>query len=386
MRVTVDKTAAFQLFDTLLERWNATPKKFPYDQKGAIIPQVLIPASLRKNPERLANFYFYICLYMRGGIESIQAFRAMLQLYDARPEVFDPFVAQHFPQEELRVLIATYVGWDAKAVARFWIENSKRLVRNWNGRALTIFKGLRTYDEALRRIRNKRTKREWREACRIDDRGEGFMGFQPKMVSMLLYFIDWEGLLVTRFLYPTPADFHNFRLGLAHRILILSPQPKNLRSTELISEPWRALTLAYLEERSADPVELADAIWLFSLVLCGASPLTDYHEPKDKNGRGMFAEGELEHTVIPSFLSPKLRGRLTRTCLACPLIATCKLAIPAGPYYQRRGDRAVAFGGQLYLWKRFPIETHLPTFSVEYLASDKKVSEPDSHPSLFEES
>lgn len=384
--VFVRDDVGFAVFDTIIKRWQAEPKQFPYDQKGAVIPQNEIPAWLRNDKERLFNFYCYICLYMRGGIESLQAFKAMLRLISDKPELFDPVYAQHLTEAELQPIIATYVGWDSKAVARFWIENSKRLVRNWNGQASNIFRGLTNYEEALRRIKNKTSNKEWKQACCVDDRGEGFMGFQPKMVSMFVYFIDWEGLLRTDFIYPTPADFHNFRLALALRIMVLEPQPENLRSTERISEPWRKLTVRYLEARrgQVSPVELADAIWLFSLTLCGASPLTDYHERKDKNGHGMFEEAGIAHSTDPSFLSPKLRGRLERTCLACPLIRRCELAIPAGPYYQRRGDRAVAFGGQLYLNSRFLIESHLPTFEVLYLPVAVPASESGNQFSLFE--
>lgn len=374
--VIVNDDVGFYAFDVIVGRWQAKPKMFPYDQKGAVIPQDIIPKWLRDDKPALFNFYFYICLYMRGGIESLQAFNAMLRLRVDKPELFDAFHAQHLTQEELQPIIAEYIGWDSEAVARFWIENSKRLVRNWDGQAINIFCGhssnvftrLDSYEEALRRIRNKRTEAEWKKACLVDDRGEGFMGFQPKMVSMYVYFVDWEGLLEKQFIYPTPADFHNFRFGLALRALVLHPQPENLRSTEKISGPWRALTVRYLEARKGkvSPVELADAIWLFSLTLCGGSPLTDYHERKDKNGHGLFAEEGIDHSKTPNFLAPKFRGRLERTCLSCPLIDMCELAIPAGPYYQRRGDREVAFGGQLYLTDRFPIERHLPTFDIAY--------------------
>ena len=213
--VVVRDDVGFAVFDTIIKRWQAEPKQFPYDQKGAVIPQNEIPAWLRNDKERLFNFYCYICLYMRGGIESLQAFKAMLRLISDKPELFDPVYAQHLTEAELQPIIAAYVGWDSKAVARFWIENSKRLVRNWNGQASNIFRGLTNYEEALRRIKNKTSNKEWKQACRVDDRGEGFMGFQPKMVSMFVYFIDWEGLLRTDFIYPTPADFHNFRLALA---------------------------------------------------------------------------------------------------------------------------------------------------------------------------
>lgn len=384
--VVVHDNRGFAVFDLIIKRWQAEPKQFPYNQKTAVIPQNVIPHWLRSDKEKLINFYFYICLYMRGGIESLQAFKAMLSLFADRPELFDPFYAQHLTESELQPIIALYVGWDSNKVAQFWIENSKRLVRNWNGQAANIFNGLADFEESLRRIKNKTTKREWKKACVVDDRGEGFMGFQAKMVSMFVYFVDWEGLLNKQFIYPTPADFHNFRIGLALRIMVIEPQPESLRSTEKISEPWRMLTVRYLEARRGrvTPVELADAIWLFSLTLCGASPLTDYHERTDWKGHGLFGEGGIEHSSRPSFLSPKLRGRLVRTCLSCPLISRCELAIPAGPYYQRRGDRALAFGGQLYLTERFPIESYLPTFAVVDMTIPVPVKLPSEQFSLFD--
>ncbi len=85
-----------------------------------------------------------------------------------------------------------YVGIAAKEAGITWVENSKRIVRNWDGNPLNILKGLRSWEEALRRLRNKTTKRD-KDTAGPD--GEGLRGYQPKMVSMWLYFMDWEGLL-----------------------------------------------------------------------------------------------------------------------------------------------------------------------------------------------
>ena len=104
--VIVNDTIGFYAFDTIVERWQAKPKMFPFDQKGAIIPQNIIPDWLRTDKEELYNFYFYICLYMRGGIESLQAFKAMIKLRTEKPDVFDPFFAQHLTQDELQPIIA----------------------------------------------------------------------------------------------------------------------------------------------------------------------------------------------------------------------------------------------------------------------------------------
>ena len=328
MLVTVNHKIAFELFDALLERWKATPKRFPYDQKDAILPQAHLPNELRRDRRALACFYFYV--YMRGGIESLQAFRTLARMWSERPELFDPHVAQWLSHAQMEDTLRGYMGWDAKMASINWVENSRRLVKNWGGNPLNLLVGLRSYTEAERRIRNKRTKRDVRAA---GTGGEGFYGFQRKMVSMLLYFYDWEGWLEKRFLYPSPADFHNFRLGLSQGAIVVSPAQSVLRTSEKLSAPWRAAVMAYLRLRRADPVEVADALWLFSLVMCGNSPLT---VTKVGNGAGLFAQEDLPHVVDDqTFKAPRFRAALERTCLRCPFVERCTLAIPSQPYYRK---------------------------------------------------
>ena len=362
----------YYLFDTLVERQRE--KKFPYDMRDAFIPQKVIPSQMRSDTFVLACFYFYVCLYMRGGIKSLQAFAAMLRMYHDHPKLFDPAYAQYLQPAELQLVIAKYVGWDAKAVAGFWIENSKRLVRKWNGDPRNIVKGLDNYEEALRRIQNKATasRKVREEADAIYGNGLGFMGFQPKMVSMFIYFMDWDNLLPIKFLYPAPADFHNFRLALSHQALVLDPMPITYRVNEALSVAWRNMMMRYLKDRgNVTPVELADALWLFSLVLCGESPLTMYKEPQVIEGQ-LGPANDPGDELFPHdktmmhFSSKRRRNDLKRTCLACPILNTCTLAIPAAPYYQRKDGREGAWGGQLLLQARPVIESTYKPMPVKF--------------------
>lgn len=354
MEITVDRDILFPVLDTLLERWRA--KRFPYQKKDAIIPQTVIPDELRRNKKALAIFYFYLCIYMRGGIESLQAFNAMLRMRTDHPHLFDPsYVHGHWmTPEEVQPIIKQYVGWDSEAASINWVTNSRRLVDNWGSNPLNLIKDLTTYDEALRRIRNKLTDREFRS----DERKyEGFRGFQPKMVSMILYFYDWEGWLTPRFLYPAPADFHNFRLGLnqgAIRVKGLNGRP--LRAEEALSAPWRDALMDYLRMRGADPIEVADAIWMFSLVMCGNSPLNTTKEERE-NGSGMFDIENLPHIMESSSnFSSAAKKKLKETCLRCPLIADCRYSIPSRPYYRK---------GELRMKPRPRIEMLFPVFDPD---------------------
>lgn len=332
MKATVGRNVLFPVLDTLLERWRA--KKFPYDKKDAIIPQNVIPDDLRKDKTALAIFYFYICIYMRGGIESLQAFNAMLRMRKDHPYLFDPFLAQWLRPKDVQPILKEYVGWDSKAASINWVSNSRHLVEHWGGNPLNLIKGLRSYDEALRRMRNKGKSKEAIKKAG-GPKYAGFRGFQPKMVSMLLYFYDWEGWLEVPFLYPAPADFHNFRIGLNQgAIRITHANGKPIRASETISRPWRDAVMAYLRSRKATPVEVADAIWLFSLVMCGNSPLTMTMEI-ETNGSGMFDADALQHDLKSEyFRNRRFRKALLNTCLKCPLLDGCKSIIPARRYYR----------------------------------------------------
>lgn len=339
MEVIVHQAEVFKLLDVLLARWKSTPRQYPFNRRDAIIPQNIIPTEIRANKTRLACFYFYTCIYMRGGIESLQVFNALIKMWRIHPELFDPLHAQWWKQSDVQAILKRFIGWDSKAASVNWIENSKRLVRNWGGDPLELIKGLSKYDEALRRIKNKTTKKELHEAEVKEKNGEGFRGFQPKMVSMILYFYDWEGWLKPRFLYPSPADFHNFRFALANRGMEILPFTPVVRTSEKISAPWRTVVMAYMKARKADPVEVSDALWLFSLVMCGNSPVTTTYKvpPLERRERpGLFIFGEIqEEWDYGKSVKAKKSLKLQQTCLICPFADTCDYAIPARPYYTK---------------------------------------------------
>jgi hypothetical protein len=175
MLVSTDYKAGYAMLDKLVGLHQAN--KYPFNRPDAIIPQKIIPEEIRKDKYLLACFYFYICIYMRGGIESLQAFNAMIKMWRVHPELFDPVRAQMLSPEQVQPILREFVGWDSKAASINWVTNSIRLSKNWNGNPLNLLKNLRSYDGAIKRIRNKRTKRDLREAGKGN---EGFRGFQPR--------------------------------------------------------------------------------------------------------------------------------------------------------------------------------------------------------------
>ncbi len=387
MRFIVNRRKLFDKLDALLELFER--KLYPFNRPDAIVPQKILPLEMRESAPTsiltgqgvelfhpgtldkrytLACFYFYVCIYMRGGIESLQAFNAMIKLWRKYPELFNPFYVQNLTVEKLQPILKKFVGWDSEKAAYNWIENSKRLVLHWGGNPLNLIKGLRTWEEACRRIRNKRTSRDKREAG-ID--GQGFEGFQYKMVSMLLYFYDWEEWFEVKFVYPSPADFQNFRFGFSLELIVavldghdqsmLEYNPGGvvvITVSEKVSEPWRNAIMAYIRSRKADPVKVADAIWLFPLILCGNSPATmTKAEPlkklREKDERlGMLegkllepyqlhfngAQGFVEDWKHDGWVMARSRRALQQTCYTCPFLSDCKFSIPAKPYYSKETE------------------------------------------------
>lgn len=183
MHVIVNSEKVFALLDVLVARQRE--KRYPYNRPDAIIPQTIIPADLRSDKRTLACWYLYACIYMRGGIESLQAFNALIKMWREAPQLFDPGYAAFLQPEDIRPILKKYIGWDSRQASINWTFNSRWLLQQWGGDPINLVRGVKTYDEAARRIRNKRNRGDLKEAGAD---GAGFLGFQHKMTSMLLYF------------------------------------------------------------------------------------------------------------------------------------------------------------------------------------------------------
>ncbi len=318
----------------LLPRWRSTPKGYPFNRPNAIIPQTLIPDWLRRDKKLLSNWYLGVNEHMKGRVDSIDAFRGHLRIVQKYPWFYNAREIMCRKHSEIIEALEDCISTDKVNVARDIKINALHLNTYWDGWASNLLSGISNYEEALRRILNKRTKKERRAAGWA---GEGLYGHQEKMVSMLLYFWDWEELLSLRFPYPSPSDIQNIRVGIAAKALVLAGLDNNRgRFGEALTASWRELVMKYIVERKADPREVSDVLWLFGKHMCGNSPLTETPQKNKSNGSGMFeADGLPRVYGALQFLHPKYRKDLERTCLICPFKKTCDVAIPARPYYDK---------------------------------------------------
>jgi hypothetical protein len=167
-------------------------------------------------------------------------------------------------------------------------------------------------------------------------KGEGFMGFQEKMTSMIIYYLMDEEL-IQPFNFPIPVDLHVMRVSIANEMITFAdrrgnplPYGTNLFSKETTAA-LRSLYLDYAHERGINPLRLCDAVWMLSESSCGRHPGNTTIEPfgrKFRNGRKTY--------LIPKVVdthNPGQQKAYAESCAQCPVQDTCEFNIPGTQYY-----------------------------------------------------
>jgi hypothetical protein len=295
--------------------------RFPYNLPAAIVPQdpCNLPRRMALGGAEEAVFLFCLCYYMRGGIKSVTAARSLSQMYDYLKDWHpNPFImaeaAEIRPETITSFLRKFGLGFQSQQIGQFWTENARRLTTLWNGDPRKIFVEVDSYQEALKRVQNNK-------------KGAGFLGFQEKMVSMLLYYLMDEEL-IDFFYFPIPIDMHVMRIHVANEIITFDKEPPSDVMSQDLLVALRQLTISYARQEGVNPLRLCDALWLLSSTLCEQNPGNGTH-----SGR---------YQARSTYLTPKaLTWSLTqieafdRSCRSCPLRDTCKWDVPSGPYYRR---------------------------------------------------
>ena len=83
--IRVNRKRFVEIIDTLVDQ--KRKNLFPFNTEKAVVPQVLIPEEIRKDKKVHALFYFFTCIYMRGGIESHTAFKQLIKMWFDHPEI-----------------------------------------------------------------------------------------------------------------------------------------------------------------------------------------------------------------------------------------------------------------------------------------------------------
>jgi hypothetical protein len=300
-----------------------------------------MPETLPLGGVEHAMFLWSSCYYMRGGIKSVDAFKMLARVYDDAPWLFNTTMAGFADPAAVGNTLQSFgLGLQHEQIGHFWVENAKRMQRLYEGDPRNIFNDVTSYKESLDLIQNR-------------GKGQGFLGFQEKMVSMITYFLMDQDL-IEPYVFPLPVDIHVMRVSIATEMLKFDgyAEDDNLLSQEAL-DTARELYYRYALDHHINPLRLSDAVWLLSNALCGTQPGNITIEPegrKNRNGRStVFLPLEV------SIDDPRQQAMYDKTCESCPVQTFCDWNVPGTIYYvlgelRRRGHRIRFPRGTLFTY------------------------------------
>lgn len=323
MQITVDHDRVEKVLGTLLDSYR--DGRFIYG-----LPTTQLPHEVADLERRLelgsvehAMFLFVLCLYMKGGIKSNTAAKQLARLYSRRPRLFDPYeIVRIKPESITASLERVDLRYLKRSAPPHWIENAQRLLDWYDGDPRKIFVGVESYEEACDRIRNK--SRRHRKTKEFTHR-QGFMGFQYKMVSMLMYFYIASDI-IEAIAFPIPIDFHAMRVCIETEMVRFSGNSigRNIYSEQL-QTVLRDLFSDYSERHSISPIELCNAVWLLSSVGCAKNP----------GNRTLSRQYRARKTETPAYIpiwSGSELERYRQFCGSCPVRDMCHWDVPNSAY------------------------------------------------------
>ena len=323
MHISIDQERVEDVLGSLLEAYR--DHQYVYGMPAAQLPHEVAQLERRLELGSVdhAMFLFILCLYMKGGIKSNTAASQLGKLYSRRPRLFDAFeVIKIKPESITASLERVDLRYQKNMAPPHWIENAKRLVEWYDGDPRKIFVGVDDYDEACRRIRNK--SRRHSKTKQFTHR-QGFMGFQYKMVSMLMYFYITAGI-IELIPFPIPIDFHVMRVCVQTEMVRFSG---NTTGRDIYSEHLqvvlRSLFADYSQRHGVSPIELCDAVWLLSSVGCARNP-------GNKTLSRQYRARKTETPAYTPIWNLAEVARYERFCGSCPVGRLCHWDVPNSAY------------------------------------------------------
>lgn len=332
----IDKKRARAVLAAMRARYEA--REFPYLDTAANLPQSYVPEAVKAEPASWARFFFYLCLYMRGGYDSVEAAKRLALAYTEHPGLFDERVLDK-SESDIQRIVSGYIPIFRKVIGRFWLHNSQVLWKYWGGDPRRLFLGAVDHHELYYRLMGGR----YRPTALALEAGQvgqfpglsagsihdtytyrGFLGYGQKMTSMLGYYLHVVGLLAKEPSLSAPVDFHHVRVYLQTGILRVEPGMM-LRYEHLV--PYGIAVAEYLQRTSGLPMHVyGDIMWLWSRDLCSVAPHNRSEEETLPNGR------VVRRSVVPTW-DQKDRNAYAKSCGVCAIARFCKVATPSGPYY-----------------------------------------------------
>jgi hypothetical protein len=329
VKIIFNENKARDVFSVINNHWQ---------YKTGVFRNVVLPQDqweLPKNATDLALLLFYAALFMRGGINSEDAFRWIYRVWLKQPDLFVPAVImeKHTPETieaVFRLAESQYsenngskktnpLHYKADQHSRAWIENSRYLLDKWKGDPLGIFDGVATFEEAFSKINRK------------------VIGMRRKIFSLYTIWLQ-EKKLIPLFPTPIPVDFHALRILWATKIMSLEDLPP-FNSNGTYPEVLHGKVAMRMRESLIDTVamwsqnflgptlshtNINPALWVLSRDLCAMH----HQNSSRKNGMVLVEASELRHN--PDAWPANYKN----PCFFCPIEKWCTGTVPAAPYYR----------------------------------------------------
>jgi hypothetical protein len=375
LRFYADRRQAKMVFDALIKR--LSEKGPPYHAAHVPQAQQFIPANIVQGSREQAIFFFMLCLWMRGGVESDTASKFLKEMYEKEPGAFIPDRYWDWGLESTKnqisyvtgILQRYRLGQRVDDNAPGWVYNMRKLAKFWKGDPRELMKDKPRFKVLARRIIGETGEDG---AFINEDNPNGFRFFREKMAAMIAYFLMDAGL-VPMFQAPVPVDFHVLRLVVANRII----RVRGKNAVESVGIDFmkakvqalaREVTEWYCKKHRISPVALCEALWLLSRNLCRFNPGNSGYVADDKrrstlkvarvpvddhpmfdgihlNGNGKLAvtdddpglTGRKRYLGLKrdehALLKPTMVQNFKDSCGVCPLNDSCKYNISSGAYY-----------------------------------------------------
>lgn len=315
-----------------------------YKNKEGLYGIVVLPQDARpllsNEPKDIANWFFFIAHFMRGGVINDTQFDFFWCLFEEFPQFFNPAeIYDKWPPSQIyeRALkfvaskiningkgLAGVLGFKAEEHLRHLHHNAGIVKYCWGNNALNIFEGVKDFEQAFARIDYQK--------CRA-----GFLGIRRKIFALLTIWLQEAGV-ISFFPAPIPVDFHAMRIFLQTGIIsndqwVVGKSERHpfltgkygRRITEPFVDEIALWTQRFMFQQGFSHLVINPACWILSRELCAGHFQT---RPVSKDYDEYVNPAELKKN--PN-LWPK---RYKNPCAFCPIEQFCEGIVPSKPYYK----------------------------------------------------
>lgn len=299
-----------------------------YTEQHPFVPGVMefpqeehkLPPSLERGGIQEANYFIGLCNYMLGAAASLTMAERYVKLFEANSmSMFDYSITQHMSEAEITTALQDAgLGFRSTEVPKAWIENAKRIQSLYDGDIRRLFETAGS---------------DWRELHRLirSKNGDGLVGYQAKMASMLAFFLMRRDV-VEYFVVPPPVDFHVMRVFWSTKMVVPvdddGQEIQALKGNYILhyADRIRETLVQYELETGQNWLDLSDALWTQSRTMCRFSP-------SNSMSKGEYAARSTKLWQDPITWTPLQRRRYRMGCGRCSLQEHCTQALPSAYYY-----------------------------------------------------